>query len=64
MRNQKYWIVGGEYTDTRFERLVAGSERLLGPYASREAALSTWRELAGATKAECHARFTIAEERA
>ncbi|MBM3491549.1 MAG: hypothetical protein FJX68_14100 [Alphaproteobacteria bacterium] len=60
---QKYWIVGGEYTDTRFERLIEGSERPMGPYASREVALGTWRRLAADTKANCHARHTIAEER-
>lgn len=57
-----YWIIGGEYTDTEFRQLVAGTERVIGPYPSREAALPVWRELADRTKANCCARYTIAQE--
>ena len=60
----KYWIIGGEYADTGFDRLVTGTEQLKGPFGSREAAMSAWRELADATRSNCHARFTIAEETA
>ena len=60
--HDKYWIVGGEYTDTAFERLVEGTERVVGPFASRELALRIWRRLATETRSNCHARYTIAVE--
>lgn len=60
----KYWIVGGEYLDTAFDRLITGTERLVGPFDSRDTAMSEWRKLAAETRANCHARYTIAEETA
>ena len=35
----KYWIVGGEYADTSFDRLLDGTAEIKGPFASRETAL-------------------------
>lgn len=58
----RYWIVGGEYADTSFTRLVDGTERVMGPYESRENAMAAWQQLAEATRSNCHARFSIAEE--
>ena len=59
---KKYWIVGGEYVDTGFNRLLDGTAEVLGPYTTRESALDEWKRLAAATKASCHTRYTIAEE--
>ena len=59
---RKYWVIGGEYTDTGFSRLVEGTEQVKGPFPSRESALQVWQDLAAATRSNCHARFTIAEE--
>ena len=56
---KQYWVVGGEYTDTRFETLIAGSECLVGPFESRASALRKWREMATETRSNCHARYTI-----
>lgn len=58
----KYWIVGGEYSDTSFDRLLDGTAEVKGPFATRESAMDEWRRLASATKASCHTRYTIAEE--
>ncbi len=62
MMNARFWVVGGEYTDTTFNQLVSGSERLMGPYLDRDAALIAWRRVAEETRGDCHARFTVAEE--
>lgn len=32
------WNVGGEYEPAAFERLVPGTERLIGPFARKELA--------------------------
>jgi hypothetical protein len=58
----KYWIVGGEYQDTAFDRMVAGTEQLIGPFQCRDKAMDEWKKLATATRSNCHARYTIAEE--
>ncbi|MHB1219293.1 MAG: DUF4170 domain-containing protein [Alphaproteobacteria bacterium] len=62
--NMRYWIVGGEYEDAGFERLVTGTEKLVGPFADKSNAEQAWREMSVATRSSCHTRFTIAEERA
>ena len=43
--HRSFWIVGGEYTDMDFEEIVAGTERVVGPLASRELAVRAWRQL-------------------
>ena len=30
MSNQRYWVIGGEYANTAFDRVVEGTERILG----------------------------------
>ena len=59
---ERFWIIGGEFRDTSFAELVAGTERLLGPYMSREQALTAWRGLADETRSLCTARFTVVAE--
>ena len=61
-QSNRYWIVGGEYADTSFSQIVDGTERVMGPYPSRERAMAEWQALAEATRSNCHARFSIAEE--
>lgn len=60
--SSKFWVVGGTYTDTDFSRLVSGSERAMGPYADRDAALVAWRRVAEETRGDFYARFSVAEE--
>ena len=60
--SMRFWVVGGEYTDTSFERLVDGSERVLGPFSDRDQAMNVWKRVAEATRSDCYARFTIAQE--
>jgi hypothetical protein len=44
--NMRFWVVGGEYTDTSFNQLVSGSERMMSPFLDRSTALTAWREVA------------------
>ena len=56
----EYWVVGGTYTDTNFRRTVGGvAEERLGPFATYDAALETWRGKAWATADDGHVRFRI-----
>lgn len=59
---KRYWIVGGEYNDASFERLVEGTGRLVGPFPSRTVAERAWRDLATSTRPSCYTRYAIAEE--
>jgi len=58
----KYWIVGGEYTNTDFSELINGTARVKGPYLDRDAAVRAWQRLTSETRHQCLSRFTIAEE--
>jgi hypothetical protein len=59
----RFWVIGGEYTSICFEELVGGTERLLGPFARRNEAEQTWREVSERHRPQCNVRFTIVEER-
>ena len=56
--NRRYWIIGGEYEDTRFENMRRGSHEVIGPFDDRDLAERTWRSLA--QKADCpRTRYAI-----
>jgi hypothetical protein len=61
-QNGKFWIIGGEYDDVTFERVVAGTECLVGPFGNYGSALAEWRRLAEATRCNAHHRYVIAQE--
>ena len=55
-----YWVVGGEYADTRFTTPAAGTEeRRFGPFATYEDAKAEWARRAWATVDDAHTRFRI-----
>ena len=60
--SKQFWVIGGEYADTRFEALVNGGAKALGPYPSYDAALEAWREISVATRPVAHMRYTIAAD--
>ena len=51
----RFWVVGGTYTDTDFSELLSGSERVMGPYPNRDAALVAWRRVAEETRSDFYA---------
>jgi hypothetical protein len=56
----QYWVVGGEYSDTRFTTPASGTEELrIGPFATYEAAKAEWARRAWSTVDDAHARFRI-----
>ncbi|MFN4088429.1 MAG: hypothetical protein ACK4QW_05215 [Alphaproteobacteria bacterium] len=60
--DRRYWVVGGIYRDTAFEEMMPESRSVMGPYRTRVEAESAWRVAADASRSECLARFSIAEE--
>lgn len=61
----RYWVVGGEYADTRFEEMAGGGkEQRLGPFASYAEAKAEWQRRAWATVDDANVRWRIEEETA
>ena len=61
--SSRYWVVGGEYTDTQFSRVVDGTEEeRLGPFDSYTAAHDAWQARAWATVDSATKRYRIVEE--
>ena len=62
---QRFWVVGGEYTDTRFETTVGGGpEQRIGPFPTYAAAKAEWQARAWATVDNANVRFRIEKETA
>lgn len=58
----RFWVVGGEYTDSRFEDIIEGTEQMFGPFPSRDDALQVWRKVADETRCLCLARYVVVGE--
>ena len=61
---QRYWVIGGDYRDCRFDEIVPGTEEISGPFpdpvrARREWTRLTFRDRLGATT-----RYVITHEAA
>jgi hypothetical protein len=60
----RYWVIGGEYADTGFERLAReAQEERYGPFACYDDAYKTWQARARATIDDALVRFRIIEDR-
>lgn len=60
----KFWVVGGDYLDTHFKEVVAGTtEERYGPYTDYREAHSQWQAKAWQTVDSCTKRYRIVEER-
>lgn len=58
----RFWVVGGEYKDTRFTEIKDGTRQIFGPFESYDQARSKWQAAAEMTRCNAHMRFTIARE--
>ncbi|MBL8674075.1 MAG: DUF4170 domain-containing protein [Rhodospirillales bacterium] len=60
---KRYWVIGGEYSDTSFTRFAPGkAEERHGPFANYEDALKAWSGRAWSTVDDAHSRFSILTE--
>jgi hypothetical protein len=62
MPSSRFWVVGGEYRSLEFDKIVEGTQRLLGPFTARDEAERTWRDVSEQHRTRCTVRFTIAQE--
>jgi hypothetical protein len=59
----RFWVVGGTYADTRFERIAGGgAEERIGPFPSYDEARTEWARRAWASVDDAHVRWRIEEE--
>lgn len=57
--SEDWYVVGGEYADTEFQRIADGRAlQICGPFI-RKAALDKWRELTGKTVDSALTRFDL-----
>jgi hypothetical protein len=60
---KRWWVVGGEYENTRFDKIAPGkAEERHGPFDTYASAHKKWAERAWATVDDAHSRFRIVEE--
>lgn len=60
---KRYWVVGGEYSDTSFKHFASGTAEIrLGPFTTYEEAQKVWSGRAWATVDDAHSRFSILTE--
>lgn len=58
-----FWVVGGEYRDTRFKEFAEGrKEERLGPFDTYADAEREWKRVSWAAVDNCHVRYRIVEE--
>ena len=56
----QFWVVGGEYRDTRFREVAGGcEEEWIGPYDDYESAKAEWSKRAWHTVDEATKRYRI-----
>ena len=58
--SDKFFVIGGEYSDTSFENLIEGTGEVHGPFDQKEAD-EKWRALTGKTVDHCMVRYRVVE---
>ena len=60
---KRYWVVGGAYADTKFDRMQdGGPEQKFGPFRTYEEAKAEWQHRAWSSVDNACARYRIEEE--
>lgn len=60
--DKKYWVVGGDYADCRFNNLQPGTQTISGPFADEARAQTEWHRLTFRDKCSATTRYAIAVE--
>jgi hypothetical protein len=59
---QRFWVVGGEYSDCGFDRIQPGTERISGPFADELKARMEWQRLTFRDHCGATERYSICVE--
>lgn len=60
---RRYWVLGSEYASTAFDKILPGTEIVVGPLGSHELAEQSWRRLSERYRANATIRFSILTEK-
>ena len=59
---QRYWVVGGDYSDCRFKELQPGTEMVSGPFNDELKARMEWQRLTFRDRCGATTRYAICVE--
>ena len=58
----RYWVLGGEYRDCRFDEVVPGTEEISGPFPDLNRAQTEWTRLSFRDHMGATTRYVITQE--
>ena len=58
----RYWVLGGEYRDCRFDEVLPGTEEISGPFPDMHRARTEWTRLTFRVQLGATNRDVITEE--
>ena len=58
----RYWVIGGDYSDCRFQDIEPGTESVHGPYENEMKARTEWQRLTFRDHCRATTRYSICVE--
>jgi hypothetical protein len=58
----RYWVIGGDYSDCRFQDIEPGTETVHGPYENEVKARTEWQRLTFRDHCGATTRYSICVE--
>jgi hypothetical protein len=58
----RYWVLGGEYRNCRFDEVVPGTEEISGPFPDLNRAQTEWTRLSFRDRLGATTRYVITQE--
>ena len=59
---QRYWVLGGDYRNCRFDEIVPGTEEISGPFPNLQRARTEWQRLTFRDRLGATTRYVITSE--
>jgi len=59
---QRYWVIGGEYRNCKFDEVVPGTEEISGPFPDALRARMEWQRLTFRDHNAAERRYVITQE--
>ena len=59
---QRFWVIGGEYRNCRFDEIVPGTEEISGPFLDEFRARTEWQRLTFRDRCGATERYSICVE--
>ncbi len=59
---QRYWVIGGEHRDCRFDEVMPGTEEISGLFPDVLRARTEWQRLTFRDRCLATTRYVIAQE--